>query len=234
MGFGGRRHELKHHIRGDGIEIGALHHPFDISDLPVTRIRYVDRLPVEDLRSHYPELGQYPLVPIDIIDDGQVLGTVANESLDFIIANHMIEHCDNPLGAIENWMSKLRWGGIIFIALPDQRKGWDEARAITSLEHMVEDYRTTPVEREKRNYQHFKDWVMLVGHINDEAEVQHLITINYSIHFHVFTYESFRQLLAYASGKMLLPFQIIDSREPSEDFWESIFVLQKNRFSSNA
>lgn len=227
MAFGAGRSGLRHYIRGDGIEIGALHQPLDLSGLPVTRIRYVDRLPVEKLREQYPELKDEQLVPIDIIDDGQVLSSIADESLDFIIANHMIEHCDNPFGALERWVAKLKVGGVVFLALPDQRKGWDERRDLTSLEHLLDDYRSTDEERKTRNYQHFKDWTELVGGIHDEAHVRWLVDIDYSIHFHVFTYESFREVLECARSELALPFEISDAVAPSESSWESVFVLTK-------
>jgi SAM-dependent methyltransferase len=227
MSFGARRGELKHHIRGDGIEVGALHSPYDLSGLPVTRIRYVDRFGEDELRKHYPELEGEKLVPIDIIDDGQVLSTVPERSLDFVIANHMIEHCDNPLGTLQNWVSKLKPGGVCFIALPDQRKGWDERREVTPLSHMVEDYHVDSAERRRRNRQHFREWVELVGNRKDEAEIRRLIDIDYSIHFHVFTFRSFRELLRHAREVMRVPFEIIDSMEPSEESWESIFVLRR-------
>src|SRR5438309_632310 len=47
-------------LRGDGIEIGALHQP-----LPVpasARVKYVDRMTVADLRRQYEELAAEPLV----------------------------------------------------------------------------------------------------------------------------------------------------------------------------
>jgi predicted SAM-dependent methyltransferase len=234
MGFGAPRQELRHHIGGDGIEIGALHQPFNLSDLPVTRVRYVDRMPVEQLRLQYPELSNEHFVHIDLIDDGQVLATIPDESLDFIIANHMIEHCDNTLGALETWLSKLRRGGIIFMAVPDQRKGWDERREVTSLEHILQDYRSTAVERKGRNYEHFKSWTELVGNIHDEAHVRRLIDIDYSIHFHVFTFESFRFLLDYANREMRLPFRVVDAVEPSDSSWESVFVLQKTHLTTKS
>lgn len=226
MDFRGRK-QLKLFLKGDGIEIGALHQPLDVSNLPISRIRYLDRLPAEELRLHYPELLNETFVAIDIIDDGQVLETIGNGSLDFIIANHLIEHCDNPLGTIENWLSKLRPGGIIFMAVPDQRKGWDERRPVTSLQHMVDDYRASLSDRKARNFHHFKEWVELVGNIHDPAHVQWLIDIDYSIHFHVFTFESFRDLLAYGREEMALPIRIIDAVPPSEGSWESVFVLEK-------
>lgn len=227
MAFGSRRGDVRHYIRGDGIEIGALHQPLDISGLPVTRIRYVDRMPAEKLREQYPELNDEEFVPIDIIDDGQVLSSIPDDSLDFVIANHMIEHCDNPFGALEHWLAKLKSGGVVFLAVPDQRKGWDERRELTSLEHLLADYRSTEEQRKARNYQHFKDWTELVGNIHDEAHVRWLVDVDYSIHFHVFTFDSFRNFLDCARRELAMPFDISDAIPPSESSWESVFVLVK-------
>ncbi len=38
------RNVLRYYIAGSGIEIGALHTPLDISGLPVTSIKFIDRL----------------------------------------------------------------------------------------------------------------------------------------------------------------------------------------------
>lgn len=223
-----RRYTWKKYLAGDGVEIGALYRPFDLTGAAVTRIRYVDRFPEDLLRQHYPELAPYPLVPIDIIDDGQVLGTVPDDSLDFIIANHMIEHCDNPLGTIENWLARLRVGGVIFMALPDQRVGWDEQRAVTSLAHIVEDYQDGADARRARNYDHYREWVELAGkRPGDLAEVDRMIAIDYSIHFHVFTFDSFRDMLTHARDRLHFPLEILDFQEPVEESWESIFILRK-------
>jgi predicted SAM-dependent methyltransferase len=64
------------------------------------------------LKQTYPELGDYGLVEVDIVDDGENLSSVLDASVDFIIANHMIEHCQNPIFAIENWLRVLKLGGI--------------------------------------------------------------------------------------------------------------------------
>ncbi len=78
------------YIQGNGIEIGALHNPLRVP--PGVKVAYVDRLSVQDLRKHYPELNDKELVNVDIIDDGEKLSTIADASTDFVIANHFIEH----------------------------------------------------------------------------------------------------------------------------------------------
>ncbi len=63
-----------HYLRGEGIEIGALHNPLRLPR--AAHVRYVDRMSREDLRKHYPELSRRDLVPVDIIDDGERLSTL--------------------------------------------------------------------------------------------------------------------------------------------------------------
>ena len=88
------------YVHGSGIEIGGLHHPTPVPR--DARVRYVDRLSTEDLLKHYPERAGDSIIEVDIVDDGATLATVEAESQDFVIANHVIEHCPDPL-AVRRW-----------------------------------------------------------------------------------------------------------------------------------
>ena len=81
-----RKSLAKRFIRGCGIEIGALHNPLWVP--PRSRVTYVDRMDENDLRRHYPELNDLPLVKVNIVDDGEKLTAFEPNSQDFIIANH--------------------------------------------------------------------------------------------------------------------------------------------------
>jgi hypothetical protein len=72
-GFFRRETIARVYLRGNGIEIGALHHPLKVSRW--ARVKYVDRLSVPDLREQYPELDSEDLVNVDILDDGESLRT---------------------------------------------------------------------------------------------------------------------------------------------------------------
>ncbi len=111
-----RRRDFTRYLCADEVEIGALHNPLKVLGDAITRVRYVDRYDVGGSRKHYPELAEHPLVPVDIVDHGQVLSTVADASLDFLIANNMIEHVDNSFGTIENWLARLRLGGTVYLS----------------------------------------------------------------------------------------------------------------------
>ena len=148
-------------IHGTGIEIGALHHPLD---MPASvEVQYVDRLSTPDLVSHYPELDGESIVQVDIVDDGKTLESIADASQGFVIANHLLEHCPDPIGALGNWLRVLRIGGIVFLSVPDKRYTFDRNRPVTKLEHIIRDWREGPQWSRK---QHYEEWARLVESVS--------------------------------------------------------------------
>lgn len=224
------RSVLRLYISGNGIEIGALQMPLDISGLPVTNIKYVDRLTIDELRKQYPELSDLKLVQVDIIDNGEILSKIENESLDFIIANHFIEHARNPMGTIENWLFKLRPNGIIFMAVPDKHYTFDINRELTPLQHLVSDYCSNPQERFVPDRQHFVEWATFVNNLpaeEVESRANFLMEIDYSIHFHTFTLQSFLEMLNYLRQERKLPFVLKACADTIHGSNEFLLVLMR-------
>jgi predicted SAM-dependent methyltransferase len=162
-------------------------------------------MPKTKLREHYPELVDFDLVEVDVIDDGEKLSTFEMGSLDFIIANHFIEHCQNPLGTIESFSRVLRPDGVIYMAVPNKRYTFDKNREATSVEHLIQDFRTG--SQQSRDH-HFREWVTLVephfGRVyQSEAEitarVDSLSEMDYSIHFHCWEPSDFLEMLVYCA-----------------------------------
>ena len=184
------------YIRGRGIEIGALHNPLPVPKW--AKVKYVDRFPESILREHYPELRKKKLVNVDFICDGEFLASVHDRSQDFVIANHFLEHCENPILSVENILRVLREDGIAYIALPDKRFTFDEDRPVTSLDHVKKDYEEGPVWSKK---EHFEEWTRLVAKIHNEDKAQQhsadLMKTNYSIHYHVWTQKEILELMLY-------------------------------------
>jgi SAM-dependent methyltransferase len=227
---GDDRTRLRRYISGKGIEVGALHNPMNLKGLPVTEILYVDRFSKNELRQQYPDLKYLKLVPVDIIDDGEVLDKIENESLDFIIANHFLEHARNPLGTIAHWVSKLKPDGIIFTAVPDKRFMFDVNHDLTPLRHLIADYRSTPETRLTRDRQHFVEWAALVDRLPAEKIAEHvdyLIEADYSIHFHTFTLQSFLEMLDYLRLKRKLPLVLKACVDGMKDSGEFIVVMMR-------
>jgi SAM-dependent methyltransferase len=183
-----------HYLFGEGIEIGPLHLPLAVP--ANAKRRTVDRMSVADLRAHYPELADWDLTPVDIVDNGEQLTTIAEASQDFIIANHFLEHTENPIGTIQTHLGKLKPGGILFYAVPDKRFTFDFKRPVTPLEHMVADYEQGP---ERSRAEHYEQWVGGVpGEIHEGASTEEIVARarkldaeDYSIHMHVWTQAEF-------------------------------------------
>jgi len=217
-------------LHGSGIEIGALHQPLALDGLPISRIQYVDRMDVSELRRHYAELSGYKFAPVDALDDGETLATFADNSLDFIIANHFLEHTRNPLGTLRNWLRKLRPGGIVYMAVPDKRRIFDAERPLTRLEHLIEDDNRSPSEQEKRDYEHYLEYARLVNKqtgTETESHARQLIATNYSIHFHTFVAATFIEMLRYAQEQLALPFEILAYADTLPGSDEFLVVLEK-------
>ncbi|HEY8583922.1 MAG TPA: methyltransferase domain-containing protein, partial [Capillimicrobium sp.] len=182
------------YLRGDGIEIGALNFPLR---LPAgARARYVDRQPGDELVAEYQVL--YPgaaIVAPDVVDDGERLATFADGSLDFVIANHMLEHTEDPVGALRHQVRVLRPGGVLFAALPDPRFNHDAPRPRTTVEHVLRDHADGPAASRRA---HYEEWARLVERV-DEADVAgraaELEAASANIHFHVWEPEGWAALL---------------------------------------
>jgi SAM-dependent methyltransferase len=189
-----RRQASAQFLAGSGIEIGALHSPLWVG--PAVKVTYVDRMEVDDLRKHYPELSGHELTYVDIVDDGERLLTFPDRSLDFIIANHFLEHCENLLGAMRNHLRKLRPNGVLYYAVPDKRHTFDVDRPMTDFEHLIRDDQEGPAWSRR---DHFLEWARLVDKASNQAAVndraRHLMQMNYSIHFHVWDCDRFREIL---------------------------------------
>lgn len=207
-------------ISGEGIEVGGLHHPTRVK----ARVRQVDRLDNDGLSVHYPEWNKTATAHVDIVDDAQHLSTVPDASQDFIIANHVLEHCHDPLGALRNWFRVVRDGGTIFFALPDKRRTFDRRREVTPLEHLI----AHVAEPDKDDWeQHYVDYVRHVCDVPDgeiESLARELAGRDHSIHFHVWTQREMIEMIEHARRRYDLHFDYLAVLEHSE---ETVFVLRK-------
>ncbi|MBX7158335.1 MAG: class I SAM-dependent methyltransferase [Verrucomicrobiae bacterium] len=175
-----------HYIQGEGIEIGGLHQPLKVYHN--AKVRYVDRLSTEEVHKFYSDVADKPKVTVDLVDDGERLAKVADESCDFVIANHMIEHCRNPIGAIFHMLRVLKLEGVLYLAIPDKRFTFDKDRKITPFEHLKRDYEVGP---EVSDREHYEEWLRVIEQVKDPEKLQRrigkYIEKKVNIHFHVWT-----------------------------------------------
>ncbi|HPP86826.1 MAG TPA: methyltransferase domain-containing protein [bacterium] len=169
------------YLRGEGLEIGALHNPMEVNR-DVCKVKYVDKKNIDGLISNYSHFNKNELVSVNIVDDGECLNNIQDESQDFIIASHFLEHCKNPLQTIKNHFNKIKKNGILFYVVPDKRFTFDKKRKLTEWQHLYNDYLQLPDQ-----FEHYYEFAALSE--TEEKKIIKLanryITEDFSIHFHV-------------------------------------------------
>ena len=217
------------YIRGTGIEIGGLGRPLTVS--PDVTVRYADRFSVADLKKQYPTMDEKLIQKPDIVTDGQTLEGVDDDSQDFVIANHVIEHFENPLAFLENVHRVLKTGGIFYMAFPNKERTFDRDRPVTSFDHLLKDYREGPDWSRQGHFEEFVELANLdigkqawTDEEEKKAQVQNLIDQDYSIHFHVWDPEAMFEVLSRSQKELGMNFSI-ECFVLSAD--EGIFILQK-------
>lgn len=227
-----KRERAARWLAGSGIEIGALDTPLAVA--AAVEVRYVDRVPTEQLHEQYKELPDADFVPVSIVGDAQDLSALADGSVDFVIANHLLEHLEDPIAGLREMLRVIRTGGVLYLALPDPRVTFDVDRELTRLDHVVDEYRNgTEHTREA----HFTEWVakaekhvewMQKAGVSTGAErVRELMELDYSIHFHVWRPDTFLEFVVAATHEANLTMELVDfiPRQNGDD--EYIFVFLK-------
>ena len=75
-------------------------------------------------------------LPVDIVARGDEL-PVTDESQDFIISSHVLEHIPDPIKALKEWHRVIRPGGYIFMIVPHKERTFDKERPRTPLLELV-------------------------------------------------------------------------------------------------
>ena len=221
------------YIKGEGIEVGAFNSPLPVPE--GVKVRYVDIAPAEGLEGHAQEFrGEghgLEIVTPDIVDDAQTLATVADGSQDFVIACHIIEHTEDPIGAFGNWLRVLKPGGILFVAIPDKRFTFDVERDATPFEHLLRDHEEGPA---RSRQEHYEEVARLVMGVRDEHRVREFAEQNQEhvghTHFHVWTQADMFEMIAALRKRAGLEFDVLASAAGGN---ETIFVLRKGDAGSD-
>jgi SAM-dependent methyltransferase len=193
-----RRHVAGKRLAGRGIEIGAQFLPTIAPDHPHARVEYLDRLSSEELSRRYG-MPLESLVPVSHIADASNLSLFRDSELDFLIAHHVLEHFDDPIGGMLEWLRVLRPGGRLFITLPNRLGNeYDFERPLIDIAHLKADH-TDPAHRVAGNLLHYQDFVRYCEVPPEdwrfEPRVKNLMEIDERIHFHVFEIGLLSQLL---------------------------------------
>lgn len=214
---------------GEGIEIGACHFPLPV-DKTISRVKYVDKLAARQIKKLFPELGRHQIVEADIICD--VVKSplpFAENSLDFVIANHLLEHCPNPLKVIKEFYRILKNFGILYLSLPDKRYTFDKKRKVTPLSHLIKDFNNDiDYVNELHQLDHLKKTIKTKIPKNPKKRKKLFeYHLNRSIHVHVWAYKEMTEFIGYMIEKRGTQFDLLELYLPKGISHEVIFILQK-------
>jgi SAM-dependent methyltransferase len=214
------------YLKGEGLEIGALHNPLILPK--GAKARYVDKWTSEHLAATFPELKERKLVRIDIIDDGETLANIAESSVDFIVANHLLEHCRNPIRTIERMFALLRVGGVLYLTVPDKRYTFGAPRNVTPVQHLIREYREgTEWSQQAHADEYARDALGITDADEFEKKVREILASggDSDMHWHVWTQDEILEIIPALKREVGLSFET-ELFFRNGDF-EVIFLLRK-------
>jgi len=213
-----------YHLFGEGIEIGALAWPLSLPRS--VRCRYVDVFPTEELKEIYKECRDL-IVPVDILDDGQTLNTFAQESQDFIIANHVLEHVINVIQSVRRWYEVLKPNGILYLSVPDWRFTADQVRRRTPLAHLLKEFQENLAEiPDDHCIENLIAWNGVCREKIDAAIIEKCRRDG--VHNHCWQGDDLIELFSHLYREQICKFQLADVSLPKGLFNEFIFILRKD------
>ena len=122
----------------EGIEIGgSAHNPF----------RLTGALNVDfsaDMHTMFKEEERKTTgwaLPVDVVAWGDEL-PFDDESLDYVVNSHVLEHFYDPIGAIHEWLRVIRPGGYLFMIVPHKERTADNVHPRTTLAELLERHRS--------------------------------------------------------------------------------------------
>ena len=143
---------------------------------------------------------------------------LADESCDFVLSSHVIEHLADPLTGLKEWSRVLRRGGSLLLLLPEGRRTFDRYRPVTSWEHLLTDFeRRMPesdtthlaqaVNRTDTHHWSFEPWDGWQTTFADNAKHR-------AVHHHVFDMALTKRAVSFVGlralcAELVFPFHIV-------------------------
>ena len=248
----GRKQKIKEYVdvaKANILEIGALDSPtFSPKKYSVEFVDFASRKELARKSSHNPRYTIKNLVNVDyVIPDGKYSEHIT-KTFDLIIGNHVIEHIPDTIRWLEQLHSLLNQKGILFLAIPDKRYTFDIARRNTNFIDLLRNYRE---KIEKPDFYHILEHFYYHKNISakevwDKADYsdkvrqqrfspndalkhaqKHADEAYADVHCHVYTSDSFQEILHILQDLNLISFSIRNITHPLVDSNEFHVVLEK-------
>jgi ubiquinone/menaquinone biosynthesis C-methylase UbiE len=144
----------------------------------------------------------------NIFCDASDLSCIPDNSYDFILSSHNLEHFANPVKALHEWKRVIRRGGALIVLLPNHSRTFDHRRSPTTVDHMFADFENETPETDLFHLPEIlekHDFTIDPGTASVE-EFHARALDNYNnrcLHHHVFNEQNSRGLLARSGFEVL-------------------------------
>ena len=128
-----------------GVEIGgSAHNDFKVDALNVDRYAEMDTVYKDAERELWGRAKA-----VDIIAPGHEL-PLEDDSFDFVLASHVIEHIPDPIAALKEWARVAR--RYIVLVVPHRDRTFDRDRPLTPLSELIERHESGFTSAEDRHW----------------------------------------------------------------------------------
>lgn len=133
-----------------GIEIGgSASNAFGLNTINIDYTPAMTVYKLDEIRT----CGDY--MPVDIVAFGEKLPFTDN-SWDFIVTSHVLEHIANPIKGLLEWHRVIRPGGFLFLLVPHKERMFDKDLPRTTLEELIKRFET---DFKSTDYGHHNIWI---------------------------------------------------------------------------
>ena len=144
-------------------------------------------------------------------------------SVDILVSAHCLEHMANPIKTIKEWCRNVGKEGVIWFILPNRARTFDSLRPLTSKEHLFNDFNNDMPETDNSHWEDFRELVLLSGHrlippeyvLRAEANDFSYFSDKRLIHHHVWTLNTFTELVKALGLEVLYSIEPVPGREDS-------------------
>ena len=145
-----------HYLDGlQGLEIGAAaHNPFG---LQTKNVDIADEFNTSVYKKHEIDVvGE--MAHIDIVAPGDSI-PVPNESQDFVLSSHVLEHFSDPIKALKEWHRVVKQGGYIFMIVPHKERMFDRDKQRTTFDELLSRHEGKIQATPDSKTGHFSFWI---------------------------------------------------------------------------
>ena len=218
------------YLLGSGYEIGAQTNPLIIPDKYKSQINisYIDRMSKQESCQIF-NLDENALVEVDLVCEADNLFALANESVDFIVACHVIEHTVDLIHTIQEMLRVIKQGGVLFLVYPNNGLNkFDFFRVKTTWHHIMEDYQNKTKDRISIHQRESIRAKIATGVINNDFEeiFKFYKKSDYRCHMHVLNIEIINKLVDYINHNNIYRVKMMDVFH-TEYSYEDIVILKK-------